>query len=930
MLKLATFIVDKRSLIFLIVIIGIIFSAVAVNWVNVENDLTAYLPADSSTKIGLDVMEREFITYGTASFMVGNISYEEAETLFEEIKQVEGVQMVDFNNTTEHYNQASALFSVTFDYEQTDERCVESLNTIQEMLSEYDTFVSTTVIDTMAETIKKEVNMITAFVAVIVVGVLAFTTDTYADVAVVGLTFVVAAILNMGCNFLLGKISFVSDSVTTILQLALALDYAVIYSNRFKEEHETHERREAVIISLSKAIPEIGASSLTTVGGLIAMMFMQFKLGPDMAICLIKAILFSLLSVFLVMPGFLMIFGNLMDKTKHKTFVPKIPFVGRFAWATRAVIPPVFVVLVVTAFSLSNRCPYVYGYDTLTTPRQNEDQIAQEMISNTFSSRTMLAVVVPGRDYSEEKSLVDELLDFPQVDSVTAIAGIDAMGGYKLADKLSPREFADLLKLDYETAELLYSVYAIQDGSYDKLVSGISKYRIPLIDVLLYIGDKVDEGYINLEGEQADTLANARTQMLVGKRQLEGENYDRMLVYLTLPESGDETFHFTDTIRQVAQRHYPKGDVYVVGNSTNQYEFKKSFEIDNIVVSVVSILIVLVVLLFTFNSAGMPVLLIAVIQGAIWMNFGYPTLVHEDVFFMTQLVVSSIQMGANIDYAIVIANRYSDNIKTMDRKEAIIEAMNFAFPTILTSGTILAVSGLLISIITTDCTINGIGEAIGRGTMISIVLVMFVLPQILLLGGKIIEKTSFAMPKVNREHKISAPVQVDGRATRICVCFPASWSPSWRTGMARLIRRPRSVSPGRKNRKRLRPQGTRRQNRKAKRRLPRRNPRPTETRAQPAASARRNCRPANRSLTDRKEENNCEEISHFFCYMVSDSLPVALPLHAAVCGSGGRGRQYGSHCGSRNKPGSGERDTASGRRESGGIRDGRASGKRRK
>jgi len=306
-------------------------------------------------------------------------------------------------------------------------------------------------------------------------------------------------------------------------------------------------------------------------------------------------------------------------------------------------------------------------------------------------------------------------------------------------------------------------VYAIQDGSYDKLVSGISKYRIPLIDVLLYIGDKVDEGYINLEGEQADTLANARTQMLVGKRQLEGENYDRMLVYLTLPESGDETFHFTDTIRQVAQRHYPKGDVYVVGNSTNQYEFKKSFEIDNIVVSVVSILIVLVVLLFTFNSAGMPVLLIAVIQGAIWMNFGYPTLVHEDVFFMTQLVVSSIQMGANIDYAIVIANRYSDNIKTMDRKEAIIEAMNFAFPTILTSGTILAVSGLLISIITTDCTINGIGEAIGRGTMISIVLVMFVLPQILLLGGKIIEKTSFAMPKVNREHKTSAPVQVDGR-----------------------------------------------------------------------------------------------------------------------------------------------------------------------
>ena len=215
-------------------------------------------------------------------------------------------------------------------------------------------------------------------------------------------------------------------------------------------------------------------------------------------------------------------------------------------------------------------------------------------------------------------------------------------------------------------------------------------------------------------------------------------------------------------MRQTAQRHYPRQDVYVVGNSTNQYEFKKSFEVDNVVVSVVSILIVLVVLLFTFQSAGMPVLLILVIQGAIWMNFGYPAIVHEDVFFMTQLVVSSIQMGANIDYAIVIGSRYTSNIRTMPRKEAIIEAMNFAFPTILTSGTILAASGVLISLITTECTINGIGEAIGRGTLISIVLVMFVLPQILLLCDRIIAKTSFALPKVNREYSGSGTVVVDG------------------------------------------------------------------------------------------------------------------------------------------------------------------------
>ena len=762
MMKLASTIVDRRNLIFLLIVIAIVFSVFSRNWVKVENDLTAYLPADSATKKGLDVMNDQFITYGSAKFMVANISYEDASALYETIKGLDGVQSVEFNNTTEHYNEASALFSVTFDYAETDPACLEVLSAVQDVLKGYDSFLSTTVIDTTAELIEKEVNMITAFVAVIVVLVLAFTTDTYADIAVIGLTFIVAAILNMGTSFLLGTISFVSNSVTTILQLALALDYAVIYSNRFKEEHKTHDLHDAVVISLSKAIPEIGASSLTTVGGLIAMMFMQFRLGPDMAINLIKAIFFSLFAVFLVMPGFLMLFGKLMEKTRHKPMVPKIPFVGRFAWVTRFVIPPIFVVALVFAIRYSNACPYVYGYDTLTTPRENETQVAERMIRETFSSRPVLAVVVPGRDYSEEESLVKDLEAYPEVDSVTAIAAIDAMGGYKLADKLSPREFAELLKLDYETAQLLYSVYAIQNTSYDKLVSGIANYRVPLIDMLLYVTEKVDEGYVTLEGEQAEALAEAKTQLLMGKRQLEGEDYDRMLVYLTLPESGDETFRFTDTVRETAQRHYPKQNVYVVGNSTNQYEFQKSFVVDNVVVSVVSILIVLVVLLFTFQSAGMPILLILVIQGAIWMNFGYPAIVHEDVFFMTQLVVSSIQMGANIDYAIVIGSRYSENIKTMTRKEAIIEAMNFAFPTILTSGTILAASGVLISLITTECTINGIGEAIGRGTFISIFLVMFVLPQMLLLGDKIIAKTSFALPKVSREYAGSGTVVVDG------------------------------------------------------------------------------------------------------------------------------------------------------------------------
>lgn len=371
MQKIAAFIVDKRSLFFLITIIGLVFSVFSQNWIQVENTLSEFLPDDSESRQGLDVMEEQFTTYGSAQIMVANITLSEAQELSDQIADVEGVQSVACDKTEEHYNNASALYEITFDYPETDEQCLEVLDDIEQDLSDYDCFVSTALGNTKAEIISAEVNVIMVYVTVIVVAVLALTSRTWAEIPVLLLTFLCAMILNQGTQFLLGKISFVSNSVTSILQLALSLDYAVILCNRFKEEHETLPIREAVISALSKGIPEIGASSLTTIGGLVAMMFMEFKVGPDMAICLIKAILFALLSVFVIMPGLLMLFGPLMDKTKHRSFIPSIPFVGKLAYATRFIIPPVFVVIIAFACHFAGDCPYVYGYGEIETPQLN-------------------------------------------------------------------------------------------------------------------------------------------------------------------------------------------------------------------------------------------------------------------------------------------------------------------------------------------------------------------------------------------------------------------------------------------------------------------------------------------------------------------------------------------------------------------------------
>lgn len=761
MVKVATFIVDRRNLFFLLFGLALIFSIISMNWVKVENSMSAYLPDTTETRQGLDRMEEQFITYGTAKVMVTNIPCSEAEEIAEKIESLPAVIMMTFDNKTEHYNNFSALYDITFGYEETDTRALDALAEVESLLTGYDYYVSTTMGDASAEQIAGEMQVISVLVAIVVVTVLLLTSETWAEVPVLLLTFCAAALITKGTNFFMGTISFVSNSVTIVLQLALSIDYAVIFCNRYKEEHKTLPTREADIVALSKAIPEISSSSLTTVGGLIAMMFMQFGIGSDMALCLIRAILLSLLSVFLLMPGLIMLFGKAMDKTHHKSFIPKIPFVGRFAHATKYVMPPLFLILIVAAYLVSSKCPYVYGYSMLETPVQSDAMVVDEMITESFGDTNMVALIVPAGNYEKEKKLLAELDARPEIDHTLGLANTEAMGGYMLTDKLTARNFSELLELDYEVAEVLYMAYAVNDENYAKIINGLSSYSVPLIDMFMFLYDEVDEGYVTLEDDMMDTLEDAHTQMQIALDQLQGEEYSRMLIYLNLPEEGAETFAFLDELHEIAGRYYD-GTVLIPGEATSQYDLCKTFQRDNTVVNVVSILAVLVVLLFTFMSAGMPVLLIMVIQGVIWINFSVPALQHKNVFFMSYLIVSSIQMGANIDYAIVISGRFMELKDKMSKKEAIIETMNFAFPTIVTSGSMLALAGILIGQMSSDGAICGIGQCLGRGTIMSILIVMFVLPQILLLGEKVIEKTSFAVSIPLKFEKNSGLMRVDG------------------------------------------------------------------------------------------------------------------------------------------------------------------------
>ena len=742
--KIAAFIVDKRNLFFLLYVFALIFCMFSMNWVEVENDVTVYLSEETETRQGLIAMNDNFVTFGTAQVMVSNVTYGTAQEICEVLEAVEGVSMVTFDDSQDHYKDACALFDVSFDGGNFDDVSLNALAQIEEALENYDTSIYTAVGYDENAMLREEMSVILVVAAIIIVVVLTLTSRSYAEVPVLILTFGVAALLNMGTNFLCGKISYISDSVAVVLQLALAIDYAIILCHRFSDEHETKPVREAAIDALSKAIPEISASSLTTISGLAALGFMEFGIGLDMAIVLIKSIFLSLLSVFTLMPGLLVLFSPLIDRTRHKKLLPNITLLGKFAVKVRRVLPILFALLLVGAYYLSSQCPFAYSYNDISGAKMSDRQVAYFNIKDTFGTSNMVAIVVPSGDYEAEAAVLEELESCPEVKSTMGLATIEAMDGYCLGDALNPRELAELLGMDNEVIEALYTLYALEHDQYGQILDGLDNYHVPLFDMFLYLKDQMESHNIILGGESQEMVDELFSQLETAQQQLQNEHYSRMVVYLNLPEEGEETYSFLQRIRDILGEHY-ESDYYVVGNSTSSRDLAASFVDDNTVISILSAFFVILVLLFTFQSAGLPVLLIIVIQGSIWINFSFPTLMEEPLYFLGYLVVQSIQMGANIDYAIVISSHYQELKAHMPHKEAIVHALNAAFPTVFTSGTIMAAAGLLIGNLSAQPVISGLGTCLGRGTIISIILVLCVLPSMLVLGDSIIERTSFRM-----------------------------------------------------------------------------------------------------------------------------------------------------------------------------------------
>lgn len=765
--KIATFIVDKRRAFYLIFGVILVLCVMCISLVRVNNDISSYLPSETETRRGLTLMDDEFITYDTEKIMVTTVTVDTAEKLKEKMESVDGVKEVEFEDDDDHYRQSSALFTVTLDVRDDLDRELEIVDNVKAQLEGYDYYAYSDNIDDSSKRLDDEMKIILVVALLVIIAVLLFTSKSFAEVPIYLVTFGVAALMNMGTNYLLGEISFISKSVAVVLQLALAIDYSIILAHRFAEEKETKSSYDAIVSALSKAIIEISSSSLTTLAGLAALMVMQLRIGMDMGLVLCKGIVCSLLSVFLIMPGLLLHFSKQIDKTTHRSFVPSIDKWCRLIMKLRHIVPYVFIGVIAVCSVLSSMSQYAFDITSEQMKKPIESSIAKKKVNEVFGLDHQLAVIVPSGDYDREAKVLQLVGEHEQINKALGLANQEAKDGYMLTDRVNAREMSKLLDIDYDICTLLFQAYGAQHDEYTAIFNEVNDYEVPLIDLFIYIHEKMDLGIINLDEEQTDDINELYDKVMDAKAQLESDNYTRMVFNYRCDVESDEAYQMLKDVRADVEKYYDGADCYLVADSVNSRDLGDTFSVDNIKINIITVLALIIILMFTFRSAGLPVILVLAIQGSVWINFTIPFVTGERLYFLAYLVVSSIQMGATIDYAIVLTNRYTQLREEMPHIEAAELALNQAFPTILTSGSILTIAAFLVGNLTTNAIISALGMALGKGTLISIVIVMGILPQSLVLCDKIIEKTAFGKREIEADkaakREMSGVMVVNGR-----------------------------------------------------------------------------------------------------------------------------------------------------------------------
>lgn len=658
----------------------------------INYDILSYLPSDIETMKGQDIMLDEFGKGGFSLVMLDGMDDKDVEKVKEKIEKVDHVcdvlwydtladvslpkevlpdDIYDFFNTDN-----STMMAVFFDEATSADGSLEAVKEIRSIAGEQ-CFVSgmSSVVEDIKDLTMQEAPMYVVIAVILTSIILALTMDSFLIPLFFMLSVGMAIIYNMGTNFIQGEISFITEALAAVLQLAVTIDYSIFLWHSYKEEKEKHpgDNKEAMAVAIGKTITSVVSSSITTVAGFLALCFMSYELGMDMGIVMAKGVVIGVICCITVLPSMILVFDKALEKTMHKDLVPSLEKPSKFIIKHHAAFIVLFIVVLIPAvYGQINTNVYYNLTDTL--PKDLNSVIANTKLYEEYNmATTHMLLVDADMEPKEVNSMLDEM---GKVDGVSFSMSLDTLIGPSIPREIVPESVTKILKSDKWQLMLIGSEYKVASDEENAQIDELSK--------ILKSYDK--DGM--LIGEAAATK---------------------------------DLIDITD------------------------HDFK--------VVNIVSIAAIFIIILIALRSVSLPIILVAVIEFAITVNMGVPCFTNTTIPFIASVVIGTIQLGATVDYAILMTTRYkTERNAGKDKHEAVTIALSTSMKSIMVSALGFFASTFGVGVYSSVDMISQLCTLMSRGAIISMITVICILPSMLMLFDKVIINTTMGMKK--KENKL--------------------------------------------------------------------------------------------------------------------------------------------------------------------------------
>lgn len=655
----------------------IVISIISYPKIEVNYNINDYLPKNSDSTVSLDKMKEEYDELiPNLRVMLENVTINETLDMIKKIEDVPGVQNVvwlddfesvmkpmafmDADNLENYYKNNNALMNITVQ----EDGIISATEEIRKIIGDDNKMTGSAVNTAIATTNSvSEIRVVTIVGVLFTILILILTTESWIEPVIILIGLLVSIVINAGTNLIFGEISFVTNAAGNILLLAVSLDYTVFVLHRYKEEKKNYDDH---VMAMEKALEvsfsSILSSALTTIIGFLALIFMQFRIGPDLGLALAKGVFISLVTEFTLMPIVILKMDNLIEKTEHKKFVPSFKKFGEFVLKHKNANLVIFFIIMIPCFLASKNNAYyfgnshIYGVDT----KLGRDTVA---IENEFGKSDTYVLLLPKGDLEKERKLSSDLKNIDEVSNI-----------------------------------------------------------ISYVDT---VGETIPENFID-----GDSL-----------KKLNSKNYTRMIVSVNADYEGEDTIKLIEKVKETANRYYGY-DYYLAGEGISTYDLKNTVMDDMNVVNIIAIVAVFIVLLLSKKSLLIPVILVSAIETAIFINMSVPYFRSTTIFYIAYLIISSIQLGATVDYAILLTERYCEMRETLDRRDSIKTTLEKVSVSILTSALTMIIVGFLLGKFSTHGLISQLGYLLSVGTTASVIIVLFVLPGLLYMFDGLIQKTT--------------------------------------------------------------------------------------------------------------------------------------------------------------------------------------------